>query len=275
MNKTSWQSLRLTAIGLLLCLGTGCETQVTQKPSGVEPAVASTPPEKAVESHAVHWTYGGEVNPTRWGEISPEYVLCETGTAQSPVNIENISEEGAGKIEFNYQPSPLDVVNNTHTIQVNYQPGSSIAIDGEQYELVQYHFHTPSEHQINKNAYAMELHLVHKNQQNQLAVVGVMIEAGNTNPVLEKIWEAMPKTEGENKLDAVEINVKDLLPANASYYSYTGSLTTPPCSEGIKWNVLTTPIQASEEQIAEFMEVYDVNARPIQPVGNRKIVLKK
>lgn len=257
----------------LLVIGTGCEAE--QPTNAASESPATNPEPEPQKEHSIHWSYGGEVNPTRWGEVSPEFALCETGTAQSPVNIEKASKQQPAKIELNYQPTPLEVINTGHTIQVNYAPGSFVNIDGKQYELLQFHFHTPSEHNVEKNAYAMELHFVHRNEQDKLAVVGVFIKEGKPNDSLETIWQNMPQTQGENKLDSVQFNASNLLPSDLTHYSYIGSLTTPPCSEGVSWNILTTPIEASEEQISEFMAIYNVNARPIQPLNDRAIELNQ
>lgn len=218
-----------------------------------------------------HWTYGGTANPTEWGELSPDFAQCELGQDQSPINIQDAMAGTPAAITFNYAPVPLMITNNGHTIQVNYAEGSTVTIDGEVYTLAQFHFHTPSEHQINGKAAAMELHLVHRNAEGKLAVVGVMIEAGTTNPSLDKIWQHIPTVGTSEEVKGLTINAADFLPDDISYYSYSGSLTTPPCSEGVSWTVLTTPIQFSEQQIEAFETLYPVNARPIQATHDRRI----
>jgi carbonic anhydrase len=225
--------------------------------------------------HLVHWSYGGARNPTRWGELSENYILCETGQFQSPIDIseKNIADEPAQPINFNYQRIPLTIKNNGHTIQVDYPPGSYIQINGETYQLLQFHFHTPSEHTVERNAYGMEMHLVHQNQAGNFAVVGVLIEEGAENYFLQPLWDHFPESEGEKNLEKVMINAQSLLPEKREYYRYDGSLTTPPCSEGVKWYVMKNPIEASAEQIEQFMEIYQMNARPVQPLHRRKIHL--
>lgn len=218
-----------------------------------------------------HWTYGGAGNPTRWGELSPEYATCDRGRAQSPIDlVRQGNGTKAGAIATRYNNTPLAVINNGHAVQVDYAPGSSATIGGEQYKLLQFHFHTPSEHTVNGKASAMEMHLVHQNDAGELAVIGVLIEEGAANPELAKIWANIPQTIGTNPSSG-SINVKDLLPSDTTHYHYMGSLTTPPCSENVNWNVMTTPITASAEQIAQFMSVYQVNARPVQATNNRNI----
>lgn len=246
--------------------------QAVQQTDG---SVPQTPTEKSSHTHSIHWSYGGAGNPTRWAELSEEYAVCETGNSQSPVDIATQSQrqENSNSIEFNYKAMPLAVTNNGHTIQVNYPQGSSINIAGKEYQLLQFHFHTPSEHTVDENAYAMELHLVHKNSFDRLAVVGVFIEQGQENAALKSIWDNIPSEKGVKEVRAVTINASSLLPGNREYYSYSGSLTTPPCSQEVSWNVLKMPIEASAEQIEQFMDIYQMNARPVQPLNRRTIEL--
>ncbi len=220
------------------------------------------------------WSYGGATNPTRWAELSPDFATCDSGKDQSPINITGAVKGKPSQISFNYESTPLIVLNNGHTIQVNYAPGSTVTIDGEEYALLQFHFHTPSEHTIDGNASAMELHLVHRNAAGKLAVVGVMIKEGAANPLIEEIWEKIPATGKTNTVNASAINAANLLPRGKAFYSYAGSLTTPPCSEGVKWNVLVEPITVSEDQIEAFTKIYQVDARPVQPTNGRVIELR-
>jgi carbonic anhydrase len=221
-----------------------------------------------------HWSYGGTENPTQWGSISQDFALCELGNNQSPINIKNAIASTPAKISFDYKSSPLSVVNNGHTILVNYAEGSTVTIDGQKYALLQFHFHTPSEHEVNAKASAMELHLVHRNAAGKLAVVGVMLNQGKANPLIEEIWKNIPATGKTNTVSDRLINAIALLPSRKAYFSYDGSLTTPPCSEGVKWNVFVEPMTISEEQIEAFEEFYQVDARPLQPINNRKVLLR-
>ncbi|MBE9127125.1 MULTISPECIES: carbonic anhydrase [unclassified Coleofasciculus] len=224
------------------------------------------------------FTYGGSNNPTRWHELDPSWAVCESGTKQSPINLkESLLDLGgllfSGNITFNYQPitNPL-IQNNGHTIQVNYPfpSNSTMTIAGKTYRLVQFHFHTPSEHWLNDEAAAKELHLVHQDDQGKLAVVGVFIEPGSSNSELQTVLANMPLQEGSTMATGT-INANNFLPPNKSYFTYNGSLTTPPCSEGVKWIVLKNPITASQAQIDSFTDLYQVNARPIQDLNLRNI----
>ena len=227
------------------------------------------------EESASHWGYGGAENPSQWGALGLDFAACELGKDQSPINIKNAVESTPAKISFDYKAAPLVVFNNGHTIQVNYGKGSTITINGEKYSLLQFHFHTPSEHEINDKASAIELHLVHRNEAGKLAVVGVMITKGKANPLVEEIWKNIPAAGTTTTVSDRLINVASILPKKKSYYSYAGSLTTPPCSEGVKWNVLLEPMTVSEEQIEAFQKIYQVNARPIQPTNGRTVELHR
>jgi carbonic anhydrase len=219
------------------------------------------------------WSYQGETNPTNWSKLSRDFATCDIGQDQSPIDIQGAAKGEPVQIAFNYKSSPLAVTNNGHSIQVNYAPGSTISIDGDEYQLLQFHFHTPSEHQIAGKAAAMEVHLVHRNAAGKLAVVGVMMNEGKEDRSIDKIWSAIPPSGQTNTVSNSTIDAASLLPANKSYYSYTGSLTTPPCSEGVNWTVLKEPITVSTAQIQEFKKLYPLNARPIRSTNARKVEL--
>lgn len=222
-----------------------------------------------------NWGYQGENSPTRWGRISGEYETCSTGLFQSPIDLTAsnnfIREEG--NIEIYYQPTPLVIKNNGHGIEVEYQPGSYAMINGQQYELKQFHFHTPSEHTLNGQKSEMELHLVHQSEAGKLAVIGVFIEEGKANATLAKISENLSETEGRQELKGETIDASDFISKNPTYLHYQGSLTTPPCSENVVWNVLTEPLEASSQEIGAFMDLHPMNARPIQEQNNRVVEL--
>lgn len=221
------------------------------------------------------WSYGGAENPTQWGSLSRDFALCELGRDQSPINIKNAVESTPSRIDFDYKPSLLQVVNNGHTIQVNAEEGSYATINGEKYALLQFHFHTPSEHRINDKATAMELHLVHRNDLGKLAVVGVMLTEGMLNPLIAEVWKNIPSVGKTNTVSDRMINLSSLLPTSKSYFSYVGSLTTPPCSENVKWNIFVEPMTISKDQIETFEAIYQVDARPIQPINGRNILLHR
>ncbi|EAZ92094.1 carbonic anhydrase [Crocosphaera chwakensis] len=220
------------------------------------------------------WSYEGENNPDRWGEISIEYETCSTGLFQSPIHLtsSNLIREN-GNIETHYQATPLVINNNGHTIEVNYKPGSYVLINGQKYELKQFHFHTPSEHSLNGKKSEMELHLVHQNEQGKIAVIGLFIKEGQANPTLATIWENLSEKQGIQEVKNKTINGANFIVNNPTYFHYQGSLTTPPCSENVLWNMITEPIEASRQQIEQFMDLYPMNARPIQEHNDRLVEL--
>ncbi len=217
-----------------------------------------------------HWGYIGEQGPENWGKLSPEFSSCDLGTAQSPININSPIEANLDELEIDYQSSPLRIINNGHTIQVNYQSESVLKLDGETYKLVQFHFHHPSEHKVNSQNFPMELHLVHQNEKGSLAVLGVFLKQGKANKALESIWEVLPEKKGKEQIiPNVEINASELLPTDKEFYRYYGSLTTPPCSEKVNWIVYKKPIEVSVAQVQKFSKLFPLNARPVQNLNRR------
>lgn len=219
-----------------------------------------------------HWTYQGPTGPTHWAELDKSFRACELGMHQSPINIDTQRLEHAAlaPIGFAYKTEPGEVVNNGHTIQINLPKGSVATIDGVEYRLVQFHFHTPSEEKIDGKNFPMVAHLVHQNAQGKLAVIAVLFNEGKENQTLKPIFNNLPPKEGESrKLPAVE--PAGLLPANRAYYTYVGSLTTPPCSEEVRWLVLKTPVELSASQLAAFRKLYKMDARPVQALNGRVV----
>jgi carbonic anhydrase len=218
------------------------------------------------------WSYQGATGPSHWGEIKPEYAACKAGTEQSPVDVRKAQTADLPTIAFDYKSAPLRLINNGHTVQVNYAAGSSITVGGERYELRQLHFHHPSEERINGKSYDMVVHLVHANPKGELAVVAVLLRRGATNETIARIWAALPTaTAIEREISGVRIDAAALLPPNRSYFGYRGSLTTPPCTEGVRWFILASPVQVSPEQVETFASLFGSNARPIQKLGTRAI----
>jgi carbonic anhydrase len=230
---------------------------------------------ESVHSYSdIHWSYEGEGAPQSWGKIKPEFSLCALGKRQSPINItEGSTLKGpAEPIQFNYNPSNASVVNNGHTIQVDLQGDNAILVRGSSYRLLQFHFHTPSEEQIDFKRYPMVAHLVHRNDEGQLAVVAVLMDVGTSNSTIDKVWTYMPlEVNDKVRMPRDFLNLTELLPTDQRYYQFMGSLTTPPCSEGVLWLVMKTPIQISKEQHKLFTQLYAFNARPVQPLNGRAV----
>jgi len=227
----------------------------------------------ANQGGAPHWEYTGPVGQLNWADLSKDFTACVDGSAQSPVNISDPIMVPLDNIQFHYQPSLITVVNNGHTIQANVGQGSYITVDGQQFQLLQFHYHWPSEHTVAGKQYFMEMHLVHKNDHDELAVVGVLMERGNHNTLLDPVWSAMPMTAGEEHASSHTFDFAQLLPEDPRTFRYPGSLTTPPCSEGVRWMVFADPIQVSAEQVDQFKNVIGYDSRYTQPMHGREVLL--
>ena len=227
-----------------------------------------------VAAESARWTYTGATGPAKWAKLEKGFASCALGKTQSPIDIPD-AEARKGDLSpllFDYRPSPLRIIDNGHTIQINYAPGSTISVEGKRYELVELHFHKPSEEKISGKAHDMEAHLVHKGKDGKFAFVAVLLDEGKENALIKTLWSNLPQAKDkENVVDAVKINAIDLLPRDKGYYSFAGSLTTPPCSEDVKWFVLKTPTQISADEIARFARSYPMNARPVQDLIGRDI----
>ncbi len=224
-------------------------------------------------SGGAHWGYGAESEsgPEHWGDLSHKFVTCKEGVRQSPIDIIGATDTKLADIEFHYLPTKLNIVNNGHTIVVNYTKGSYIVVGKEKYKLLQFHFHTPSEHTVGGLPAVMEMHLVHKSNRGKLAVVSVLFRTGAENVNFEPVWANLPDKAGQKKSLGKKINVMDLMPENKAYYAYSGSLTTPPCTEDVKWHVLKTPLEISKGQLKAIETILGANNRPVQPLGARKL----
>ncbi len=231
---------------------------------------------KVEEPHPVaeapHWTYEGEEGPEHWDEIDSAFAVCGTGTSQSPIDISAPSEKDLSNITFHYQSSEVNILNNGHTAQVNYDVGSYIELDGVRYDVAQFHYHAPSEHAIDGKLFAAEIHIVHKNADGQLAVVGILLEEGAENAAFAPFINNLPTEKADVKNTGVTINATDFLPAAQTTFRYSGSLTTPPCTEGVSWLVMTTPVQASAEQLHALETLFEHhNNRPVQELNDRPL----
>ena len=239
-----------------------------------------------VHTDKVKWGYAAENGPDVWGQLNSEYILCAEGTHQSPIDIVNPTPTELPPISYEYYPATgVDIHHNGHTIEVAYPEGSGIQIDGTHYQLLQFHFHAPSEHTVGGKPFDMEMHLVHESEEGNLAVVGLFIESGRHHPAFDPVWTYLPSTPLETqRIEDVTVDLGLMLSPNKqttdegmkafpNTYRYNGSLTTPPCSEGVKWIVLTTPVEISESQIAAFKAIIHGNNRPVQPLNGRELLL--
>ena len=218
-----------------------------------------------------HWTYAGQEGPEHWGDLSPDYVLCKDGKQQSPVDITAAQAAKLEKIKFRYKASAKEIINNGHSIQVNMNKGSRITVDGKSYSLLQFHFHSPSEHTFDGKPADMVAHFVHQAKDGQLGVIAVSMEKGKANKTLASLWKYLPAHAGDHRKLSGKLNINGLMPRNKAYYHYSGSLTTPPCSEGVNWMVLKYPIEISADQVAAFRKLFPISVRPVQPLHDRVI----
>jgi carbonic anhydrase len=229
------------------------------------------------------WHYEGDEGPEHWGELSPRFALCQEGQRQSPINIVVPGRGGeVPLVTLQFPPASLriahhehvaDGINNGHTIQINYDDGDTLTLGRASFDLAQYHFHSPSEHTISGRRYPMEMHMVHRSAAGTLAVVGVLIAQGRHNPAFEPVWNNLPREKGvETHYEHVTVDVDALLPSSHASYRYQGSLTTPPCTEGVEWVVLSTPIELDRQQIDTFQAIIHDNSRPVQALNGRMVL---
>ena len=222
----------------------------------------------AKDAHAApHWDYEGPMGPENWGK---EFPTCAKGKSQSPLDIKGPFEKVKISIATDYKNGPLKILNNGHTIQVNVEAGSKVRIDGIPFDLLQFHFHKPSEELVDGKPAAMVIHFVHKNAAGQLAVVGVLLKEGNENPGIKTLWANLPAKEGPEVMpENVSFNPNNLLPREMDFFSYEGSLTTPPCTEKVKFFILKSQVNIAREQVGAFP--FKKNARPVQALNERVI----
>ena len=231
-------------------------------------------------STGLGWSYQAETGPTHWAELDERFALCATGQSQSPIDLTAAVAADLVNPEFHYSPAPLNLLNNGHTVQVPYAPGSYILLAGKQYDLLQFHFHSPSEHTIEGQPQAAELHLVHQNDVGELAVVAVMLQAeeearqkGDGSMGYDLLSAHLPRAVGDKVRTGKRVNVRSLLPTQTTTYRYQGSLTTPPCSESVTWLIMSEPVALPPDQLSEYQTLLKHNNRPLQNLNSRSITL--
>lgn len=216
------------------------------------------------------WNYQ---NIDHWGELSRDYRLCSAGRQQTPIDLRFVTAKEPYQPTFDYRPVPLKIRHNGRTILVQTEKGGTMSFHGENWDLLQFHFHHPGEHQIEGQSFPLEIHLVHRNARGNLAVVGIFARSGAFNPYLQTIWDYLPQEPcPETIIPDTWVNVGLLLPQNSDFYEYLGSLSTPPCSENVLWLVWQNAIEISSQQLQQFAEIFPHNARNIQPLNGRSIL---
>ena len=267
-RSRQWRSVRVRGVTKLVLASTAAIAAVGISGCGGNEAEE---PSQQDEDVAPEWSYSGKTGPERWGELSPAYAECSEGRRQSPIDLAAATPGGVPTLELGYAPARAVQVNNGHVIQFDEPNDGGILLDGRRYDLMQFHYHAPAEHVIGDERAPMELHIVHADANRNLAVLGVFLEEGASNPVYERLFGTVATKKGEQiPLDA-PFDPQQLLPESRSFYSYSGSLTTPPCSEGVRWIVFRQPVELSADQIARFTDVYSGNARPVQALNGRRV----
>lgn len=222
---------------------------------------------------APHWSYEGKAGPEHWGELAADYQTCHNGKYQSPIDIKNAVNGKLPPLGLEFHTSAETLVNNGHTIQINVDDEDDFRLDGDIFQLKQYHLHTPSENQIAGRSFPLEAHFVHSNAAGELAVVAVMFDIGEENPALNPILAAIPPQLNHSVTVDKQVNLRPLFPADLHYYRFSGSLTTPPCSEGLRWLVMKQPVTLSQSQLDAFRQALkSSNNRPLQPLHGRIVV---
>ena len=279
--KTSSKLFYLLLVVLFIY---SCAPKKKEEANSDETQVKKEQPAKK-SARPTHWGYEGNVGPANWGSLDPVYATCGDGTHQSPINIATSDVQEGIKFNLNYKPIPSfhiahnehmeEIIDNGHTIQVTVDEGSSITVDGKTFDLVQFHFHTPSEHTINGQHYPMEMHMVHQSIDKSLAVVSVMFVEGNTpNENFNKIIAHIPDSKGDAKhVENTDLDIQTTLPSDIYAYHYMGSLTTPPCSENVEWLVLKDQVTLTADQIGAFSSKIAENNRPTQPLNDRVVTM--
>ena len=233
--------------------------------------VKAAPPAPPPVARGTHWSYEGDSGPANWSKINVDWAKCGNGSRQSPIDIRDGMKVELEQISFDYHPSSFNVVDNGHTVQVGVSGGNYITVQNRMFELQQFHFHRPSEERINGKAFEMVVHLVHRDAEGRLAVLALLLERGAPQATIQTVWNNLPLEKFETMQPTILLDPAEMLPARRDYYTYMGSMTSPPCSEGVLWLVMKQPVQASPAQMALFSRLYPLNARPIQPANGRII----
>lgn len=250
--------------GQVKLIGRGGKDAATPK-AAAKPAPRREPP---------LWGYEGEGGPEHWAALNPDNALCATGKRQSPIDIKDTLKVDLEKIRFDYQPSAFSVVDDGRTVRVDVAPGNAITVMGRRYELQQFHFHRPAEERLAGRQFDMVVHLVHKDADGRIAIVAVLLDRDLDNrvqPVVQQVWNNLPLEQNQPLAASTPLDPRQLLPEDRSYYTYMGSLTEPPCTEGVLWMVMRQPVMLTMDQIAIFAKLHPMNARPIQPSSGRWI----
>lgn len=274
---------RILSVGLLAAAILVSGTLVACAPSEPPSQQSATQPTEATEDDAMKespaWSYQGETGPDHWGDLDPEYALCETGTEQSPIDLTGATAADLEPLVFDYRPVPVEVTHLGTTVKTPLVGAGTLTVDGTPFAIQEVHFHSPSEHTEDGDFYPLEAHLVHATDEGELAVVGVFLEDGGEvedHPGYAELTDHLPASAGETTSpEGVELDPASLLPTERGTYRYAGSLTTPPCLEGVRWHVMVEPVQLSGAQVEALSTLIPGTNRPVQPLGDRRLVVSR
>lgn len=261
--------LAATCLSLVLA---GCGQDEQEAISDTSGGAASG--DAPAEQERAEWSYEGDTGPEEWAELQADYATCGSGQEQSPIDLTPVQAGAEGEalppVTFDYEPATYELENLGHTVQASVQGAGAMMIGDERFELLQFHAHVPSEHALDGQRSALEVHLVHQDDQDELAVLGLLVDEGSSSSALSEAWAEVPGQEGE-AVELTDFDVSSLIPADPDLYRYEGSLTTPPCTEGVQWLVVGEPVDAPAEIVDEMEELLGDTARPLQPVGSREV----
>ncbi len=267
--------LAVPALAALAACSSGSDVPSSASPTSPTsptPSPTAGPAEGAGAQRTPEFSYAGADGPQAWGELSPDYAACADGSAQSPIDLVDAVPRPLPDLQLDYRRGPLSLKNTVHTVQADETPGSSVTVDGQRFPLVQFHLHEPSEHTVEGRRFDGELHLVHRDDAGRIAVVSVLLTAGEPDAALAPFIDALPADAGATA-EVADFDPSALLPATRRTFRYEGSLTTPPCTEGVRWLVMTTPVEVSRAQLDAFREVISENDRPLQPLHGRELLV--
>lgn len=263
-------TLKIVLISSMITLLVSCASKEKMGQYPINPSVPTADVGLQAPTIAV-WGYQGLNGPENWGQLAPGFALCSEGKAQSPINLVWSRPLGKPDISFNYKPSPAQVTDTGNTIRVNVAPGNFTVIRGEQFELKSISFHSSSEHALSGNSLPLEVQMAHQNSAGQVAMIAFFAIEGPRNTLIDTVWSNIPQSKNIEQVVNKNLNFSELLPSKYTHYQYTGSLSTPPCIEGVNWNILNTPITMSRDQILSFRQIYPHNNRPTQKLNKRKV----
>ena len=259
-------------VGLSVVVVLLCQSLMAQERPVAHHYFSKTPHE-----HVAKWGYAGKTGPAFWGQLDPSYQLASSGKQQSPIDINTKKTPAVelSELKFDYRRERIATLNNGHTIQHNEAPGSFLHVGDEKFSLEQFHLHAPSEHTFDGKHFELEIHFVHKSKSGQVVVVAVLVQGDEQAELDLPLANDLPKKPGEVVEVEATRNPSDFLPRSREYFAYSGSFTTPPCTEQVRWIVMKQPVGAPRKYIERFSTILKANNRPVQKLNDRVVERSK